>query len=313
MRVNQADASQASCPSPKGRGVRGEGLGASQSGPVLLGLTGYPLGHSLSPRLHNAALQVQGLPGKYRLFAVPPTAGEPTGLLDLLAEMRAGRILGLNVTIPHKQTMIPLLDQLTTAAAAIGAVNTVFCDGQRLLGDNTDAPGFWSDLQASLPLPDMPGQQALVLGAGGAARAVCYALLQHGWQVTLAARRPEQARALGQAFQPLFGEAALAVCPFSQLSQVQAVALLVNATPLGMYPQPDNSPWPADLPLPAGAAVYDLVYNPRQTRLVRQAQAAGLSAAGGLGMLVEQAALAWERWFGQQAPRQAMWSSIQDV
>lgn len=273
---------------------------------LILGLTGYPLTHSLSPRLHNAALAALGISGVYQLFPLPDGENPLAGLTGLLARLRTRQLQGLNVTIPYKQAVIPLLDDLTAAAKAVQAVNTIYLRGDRLVGDNTDAAGFWCDLRTSLPLVEQAGQQALVLGAGGSARAVCYALLKQGWQVTLAARRLEQTQALAAWFRPFFGRKAIRGCHFFQVEQIQAAALLVNTTPVGMFPNSDCSPWPDGLALPAGAAVYDLVYNPRQTLLVQQAAAAGLAAVSGLGMLVEQAALALECWLARPAPRDVM-------
>jgi shikimate dehydrogenase len=290
-----------------------------------LGLTGFPLEHSLSPRLHAAALRACSLDGDYTLFPVAP--GDRQGLSALLDRLRAGSpraggLDGLNVTIPHKQAVLPLLDELTSAAQAVGAVNTIYREGGRLAGDNTDAPGFRSDLSRFLegfeenaPSSGSPGEpSALVLGAGGAARAVVYALLSDGWSITLAARRLSQAHKL-----------ALDLSSHSHSRQIHCAdlgslfsaldfplfSLIVNTTPVGMSPQVDASPWPDGLPFPPRAALYDLVYNPPQTCLVRQARAAGLRATGGLGMLVEQAALAFERWTGKRAPREAMVEAVE--
>ncbi|MFQ5615536.1 MAG: shikimate dehydrogenase [Anaerolineales bacterium] len=284
-----------------------------------LGLTGHPLFHSLSPTLHNTALRALGLEGEYRLYPVPPLPKGAETLAGLLARARRGEIHGLNVTIPHKQNAIPLLDDLTPATRAIGAANTIFRQGDRILGDNTDAPGFLADLKHFLanntqyPIPNT--QSALILGAGGSARAVAYALLTHGWHITLAARRPEQAQALSE---QLLVNSSQSPVTHRSIRAVQLpitnyqlpVNLIVNTTPLGMSPHTAGSPWPGDLPFPPNAAVYDLVYNPRETTLVRRARAAGLPAVTGLGMLIEQAALAFERWTGRPAPRAAMWQAV---
>ena len=164
-----------------------------------LGLIGYPLGHSLSPKIHAAALKACGLRGDYSLFPIHPD--DKQGLKDLLNRVRSGEITGLNVTIPHKQNVIPLLDELTPTAQAIGAVNTIYRHGEKLIGENTDAAGFLSDLKKNIGNWKLGiGKLALVLGAGGAARAVIYALLHDGWQVTLAARRIEQAGQLANSF-----------------------------------------------------------------------------------------------------------------
>jgi shikimate dehydrogenase len=142
---------------------------------IRLGLIGYPLGHSLSPKIHAAALKASGLQGDYSLF--PIHLDDKQGLKDLLARVRAGEIQGLNVTIPHKQNVIEFIDELTPTAKAIGAVNTVYMRGDKLIGDNTDALGFLSDLKRVIGNRESGiGKSAIVLGAGGSARAVVYAL-----------------------------------------------------------------------------------------------------------------------------------------
>jgi shikimate dehydrogenase len=278
-----------------------------------LGLIGYPLGHSLSPKLHTAALQACNLAGNYSLF--PVSMDDPAGLSDLLQRVRADEIAGLNVTIPYKQTVIPFLDELTPTARSIGAVNTIFLRENKLIGDNTDAAGFLADLNASL-LKDASiidnrqstignRKSALVLGAGGSARAVVYALHQAGWNVTVAARRLEQSNELARQF------GGIKLQEYNdQTFQHSDAQLIVNTTPVGMSPATNDSPWPLGLPFPKGASVYDLIYNPQETLLVKQARAAGLQAANGLGMLVEQAALAFELWTGRSVPRAIMFEAV---
>lgn len=283
-----------------------------------LGLIGWPLEHSLSPQLHQAGLDALDLEGEYRLYEIPMFPEGEEALSALLENVRKGQIHGLNVTIPHKQNVIPLLDELTPAAESIGAVNTIFACGDRLIGDNTDAPGFWKDASQRLNVHTFERSNALILGAGGSARAVAYALLRQGWSLTIAARRPEQAQGLCDQFSALGGQIStekLNDYPFSSPNSplpTTHYTLLVNCTPVGMHPHVDASPWPVALPFPPDVAVYDLVYNPRETRLVRDAHAAGLPAVAGLGMLVEQAALSLERWVGQEVPREAMWVAVTD-
>lgn len=275
-----------------------------------LGLIGYPLGHSLSPKIHSAALKACGLQGDYLLFPIDPD--DMQGLKELLARLRSKEILGLNVTIPHKQNVIPLLDDLTPSARSIGAVNTVYIKNGKLIGHNTDAPGFWGDLQHSFPALQSPGM-ALVLGAGGAARAIVSALLSKGWQVTLAVRPADvgQAEGLISSFNQdglkRYGLMTVEGLP-PLLSEIR---LIVNATPLGMSPEIETCPWPEDLPLPAGVALYDCVYNPRETLLVKRARNAGLPAETGLGMLIEQAALAFEIWTGKNPPRDVLRNAVE--
>ncbi len=274
-----------------------------------LGLLGYPLGHSLSPRLHQAALRALGQQGEYRLYEVPPA--DEAALRRLLHALRQGSLQGLNVTLPHKERVAALTDALTPTAQAIGAVNTLYAREGQVWGDNTDAPGFWADLQAQLPQVAAHPGVALVLGAGGAARAVGYALLTHGWRVRVAARRLSQAQALCEHLSAATGRSACTALAWAPPDAwlCEAPALVVNATPLGMAPHAQTSPWPASLPWPPNAALYDLVYNPHPTALVRQVRAAGLPATDGLGMLIEQAALAFERWTGLRPPREALWQA----
>lgn len=284
-----------------------------------LGLTGYPLHHSLSPRMHAAALRDCGLQGNYQLFPVEDAAD----LHELLNRLRQGSLQGFNVTIPHKGSILSLLDVLTSTARAIGAANTIFCRDGQLVGDNTDTAGFLADLD-SLGWSQRVDQSqvALVLGSGGAARAVAYALTRSGWQVTIAARRREQAQALLETVQSSEGDG-VSTGEIKQLTAIRlgeaslssldpAPGLIINTTPLGMFPHLNASPWPQDLVFPVGAAVYDLVYNPAETALLRAARAGGLCVTNGLGMLVEQAALSFEIWTGMDAPREVMRQAVQE-
>lgn len=279
---------------------------------IRLGLTGYPLGHSLSPRLHQAALASFGLEGEYRLYPVEPE--DRQGLESLAHRVRDGTLDGLNVTIPHKQNIIPFVDDLTPEARAIGAVNTLYRRDGALIGHNTDAPGFLADLKRfRQEAADRP-RHALVIGSGGGARAVIYALLQDGWDVTIAAALMEQATALVAAFRPLTGGHTLRVVPNTATAVsplLAGVTLIVNASPVGMSPHVDESPWPTGVPFPPEAAVYDLVYNPRETLFVRQAHSAGLPATTGLGMLIEQAARSFACWTGRLPAREILWQAVE--
>lgn len=270
-----------------------------------LGLMGYPLGHSLSPKIHAAALKACKLEGEYSLYPIAPN--DLYGLKQLLNQLRSGELRGLNVTIPHKQNVIEYLDELTPTARAIGAVNTIYVRDGMLLGENTDAPGFLADLKHFLHLsPLILHPSAVVLGAGGSARAVVHALLRDGWQVTVAARQLEQARQLALSFPG----GAIRTTQFNDF-RLATFDLLVNTTPLGMTPNIDSSPLPEQFSFPPRSAVYDLVYNPRETKLVRAARAQGLNAANGLGMLIEQAALAFEIWTGQSPLRDVLRRSVE--
>lgn len=271
---------------------------------IRLGLIGYPVSHSLSPRIQTAALAACGLEGDYSLFPIAPD--DMQALQDVLGHVRLGELTGLNVTIPHKQNVIQFLDELTPTAEAIGAVNTIYMHDGRLIGDNTDAAGFLLDLKKLLTAETRSHRDlhALVLGAGGSARAVVYALANDGWDVTIAARRLEQAQQLAESFP----DQRLRITTFDV--QPSAFDLLVNTTPLGMTPNLEESPLPKTAHLSPHTIVYDLVYNPRQTKLVRDAREQGLSATTGLGMLIEQAALAFEIWTGQKSPRNILYASV---
>lgn len=281
---------------------------------IHLGLIGYPLGHSLSPKLHNAALHYCDLQGKYSLLPIEPD--DQQGLKDVLSCIRSHEITGLNVTIPHKQNVIQFLDELTPTANSIGAVNTIYLRNDTLIGDNTDAPGFLADLKIFLAKSHPPvweeasgvTRKALILGSGGSARAVVYALLMGGWDVAIAARRIEQAQQLVD----LFSKYQLQIADFTLTDiELSNITLIVNTTPVGMSPNTDQSPWPENCPFPPHAAIYDLVYNPYETKFVKEARAQGLSAITGQGMLIEQAALAFELWTGKQVSREIMLSAIE--
>ena len=271
-----------------------------------LGLIGHPLSHSKSPELHRGFLAECGLSGDYALYPIPPD--DMDTLKALLDRVRSGEIQGLNVTIPHKQNVIPFLDELSETAETIGAVNTIYAKDGKLFGENTDAEGFWRDLQNLLRpdrfspleaggvLTQKPVRSALVLGAGGSARAVTYALLQHGWDVTLASRRPEQAENLVTQYANKTSTIALNASAIHPL--LSTFHLIVNTTPVGMSSHLQGSPYPKNLPFPPNAAIYDLIYNPAKTQLMKDAENAGLKTRGGMGMLVGQARLSFEIWTG---------------
>jgi shikimate dehydrogenase len=283
-----------------------------------LALLGYPLAHSLSPAMHSAALAQVGLSDwRYEAMPVPPER-----LGEAIAALRGDEYAGANITVPHKESAILFLDGLTPVAQAIGAVNTILKEpgpsgssaaerafhkrengpgGEVLLGHNTDAAGLLADLHAQRV--SISNSRVLILGAGGAARAAVAACASAGARVRVVARRREQALRL-RSLAPQ-----LDLFEWSELGFIQAsddVALILNSTPIGMSPNENESPWPASVPLPPDAFVYDLIYNPAETQLVRQARERGLRAATGLGMLVEQGALAFELWTGQPAPRAGM-------
>jgi shikimate dehydrogenase len=266
-----------------------------------VGVIGWPLDHSVSPAMHNAAFAALGLAWHYHALPVPPEQ-----LAATIRQLVAAGYRGANVTIPHKEAVLPLMDELSAGAQGIGAVNTIVVqpDG-RLVGDNTDWLGFLHPLdQRGF---DLAGRRVLLLGAGGAARGVAYALGQRGvrevaiWNRT-AARASELAAHIGSTF------SGLTVTTRHDLRELVSAGttLVVNTTPAGMWPGDGESPWPDGLALPASALAYDLVYRPEQTRFLRQAEQAGCPTQGGLDMLVVQGALAFELWTGQWPPVDVM-------
>lgn len=276
----------------------------------LYGLLGWPVGHSLSPAMHAAAAADLGLNLAYLPLLVQPD--------DLPAAVRGLAALGFrgaNVTVPHKETIRPLLDALSAEARAIGAVNTLVLTPDGTVGHNTDWTGFGDDLAALGVSPD--GRDCLVLGAGGSARAVVYALRAGGGRVRVLARRPQQAAALAAAMdralpdpQPVMAGPLADVPAFAATT---AAPLIVNTTPLGLAPAVDGTPWPEGVPFPPGAFAYDLVYNPARTRFIAQAEAAGCRTANGLGMLVRQAAAAFALWTGHTPDLSVMRRAAEDA
>jgi shikimate dehydrogenase len=265
---------------------------------VVAGIIGWPVDRSLSPAIQNAAFAAAGLDWIYVAWPVRP--GEGAKAADA---MRALSIRGLNVTMPHKRDVIPGLDALSPEAERAGAVNTIVADGTRLIGLNTDGPGFVRFLERDAGV-DPAGRRTLVLGAGGAARAVAIAMSDAGAEVTIAARRKEQAdrvAALAKNGQSVgFDAAALE-------ATLDDVTLVVNATPIGR----DGEAMPLDPAwLEEQHVVVDLIYHPESTPLVRSARDRGLKAFNGTGMLVQQAALSFEAWTGVIAPIDAMRAAI---
>ncbi|MFN2279608.1 MAG: shikimate dehydrogenase [Candidatus Promineifilaceae bacterium] len=272
----------------------------------LTGLIGWPVSHSFSPAMHNAALAVLGLNWVYVPLPVPP---DRVG--DAVRGLPALGFQGVNVTVPHKQAVMPFLDEISPAAQAIGAVNTILVEQEsgRLLGFNTDWRGFLADLVAKEV--EVNGRHCLVLGAGGSARGIVYALFQAGGRVLLLARRPEQAYQLAADLGNGFVEE---IRPFAELESTAAqtkAPLIINTTPLGMSPHVNGSPWPDDVPVPAGSFVYDLVYNPPETRLMRQALDAGCHACNGLGMLLRQGAISFALWTGSDPDLSVMQEALE--
>jgi shikimate dehydrogenase len=253
------------------------------------GVCGWPVAHSRSPLIHSYWLARYHLEGVYERFAVPPL-----GFADFAASIGVGGLVGANVTVPHKEAAFAACDELTDSARATGAVNTLWREDGVLWGDNTDVAGFLASLDAEAPGWRDRVDSAVVLGAGGSARAIVHGLASRGVErVTIVNRTPARAAALAARFAP-----AARAATWDDLPQLLGEAgLLANATILGMAGQP-----PLDVnlaPLKADAVVADVVYVPLATPLVEAAWRRGCVAVGGLGMLLRQAAPGFARWFGK--------------
>ncbi len=253
----------------------------------IYGILGRPVTHSLSPAMHNAAFRALALNAVYVAFPV-------TDLSQAVAGLRGLDIRGVSVTIPFKEEIIPLLDELDPQAARIGAVNTIVNRGGRLVGYNTDWLGALRALKAKTGLK---GEHVLILGAGGAARAIAFGVLEEGGRVTLTDVDAPRAAALARDLQ-------VEAIPLDAVGQCPA-AILVNATPVGMKPQVDDIPIDPDL-LARYHLVMDIVYQPLETRLLREAKARGAAALDGLQMLIHQATAQFELWTGLKAPLEVM-------
>ncbi|MCX6046184.1 MAG: shikimate dehydrogenase [Chloroflexi bacterium] len=279
----------------------------------LVGLIGWPVSHSVSPPMHNAAFAALGLDWCYVPLPVPIEPADRIG--EAVRGLRALGLRGANVTVPHKQAVMPHLDWLTPAAQAIGAVNTIRVEPDGALsGDNTDAPGFVADLREHGV--DSSGKNVIVLGAGGSARAIVYGLAASGARKILIVNRTvDKAASLANQMQALFPNCAIAAQPLAQpLADVaEQTDLIINTTSLGMTPDVAGLPWEPDVKFSAHQAVYDLVYNPPQTRLLQKARVDGAQAIGGLGMLIWQGAIAFERWTGVAAPVDLMRRTVTEI
>jgi shikimate dehydrogenase len=248
---------------------------------------GWPVGHSRSPLIHNYWIKQHGLDAEYRREAVPTEQFK-----DFITHLAARGYVGANVTAPHKEAALAVSEP-DERALAVGAANTLWLDGSRLRSTNTDVEGFIGNLDATAPGWDRSLQSALVVGAGGAARAVVFGLLERGiGRILLVNRTAERAAAL----RTQLGDRVM-LARWSDLDGLMAEAgLLVNTTSLGMAGQP---PLTIELArLPAGAVVSDLVYAPLETALLAAARSRGLCAVDGLGMLLHQAGGGFQRWFG---------------
>jgi shikimate dehydrogenase len=272
---------------------------------TVYGVLGYPIAHSLSPAMHNAAFRALGMDASYVPFEVTPYA-----LAEAVRGIVALGVAGANVTVPHKNAVMGYLDELDDRARALGAVNTIVNDDDTLLGLNTDVEGFARSLEEAGV--EIGGTRSLVLGAGGAARAAVAALLDRGAEsVIVSARRLEEAERVAAELGSLGGSKLHA----SAIGEHwDGVTLLVQATSATMGSEAEEFaqwlPWRA---LDRSATVVDLVYAPRRTTVLEQAEARGLRTVEGAGMLIHQGALAFHRWTGREAPIEVMRRAVHEA
>ena len=262
----------------------------------VCGIIGDPIEHSMSPVMHNAAFEALGLDYAYLPFHV-----RQEELPGAVVGIRALNVVGLNVTIPHKVAVIPLLDKLDPLAEKVGAVNTIVKENGKLVGYNTDAPGFMQALRSKGI--DLEGKNILILGAGGASKGISFILAEAGASLVILNRTLTRAEELASQIAQYYHRKpeAMTLSEENLARGLDEVDVLVNTTSVGMVPDVNQTPVPARL-LNPNLVVCDIVYNPLETRLLREARAAGARTIDGLDMLVWQGALAFEKWTGQKAP-----------
>ncbi len=269
-------------------------------------LIGHPVAHSLSGAMQQAAFDELGVDARYELWD-----RAPIDLADAVSELRGDDFLGANVTIPHKERVVPMVDRLTEEASATGAVNTITGEGKRLVGHNTDVAGFKVALDKLVGRQKMP-KGAVVLGAGGGARAVVYGLIREGFQrVVVFNRHLHRAEGLVKHFGRTAAHMELRAMPWHESiieSEIAKTKVLVNATSIGLTA--DVSPVPAEV-LNGDLLVLDLIY--ARTRLLRDAQAVGATTVDGELMLLHQGAAAFTLWTGQPAPLELMQAKLAEA
>ncbi len=260
----------------------------------VYGLIGSPVSHSLGPLMHNTAFARTGWPGIYAAFEVHDIKKAAAGIRGL-------NIAGASVTIPHKETVLRHLDQVDEEARQAGAVNTILNDSGTLKGFNTDSYGA---VQALLQKIDIEGRNIIVIGAGGAARAVCTGLKKHGASIFISNRSEDRGKRLASE---------LGV-PFYPLDQIKKLPreILVNTTPSGMHPNTHETPVPEGF-LHKGMTVMDIIYNPLKTRLLMEAEEAGAAVIDGVQMFVLQGARQFELWTGLDAPLELMKKTVYEA
>ena len=276
---------------------------------VICGIIGDPIEHSMSPVMHNVAFKTLGLDYAYIPFKV-----KSLELRKAIEGIRGLNLRGINVTIPHKVAVMQFLDRIDPLAEKIGAANTIVNDGGILTGFNTDAIGFLQTLHERSIEP--AEKKVLLLGAGGAARAIGNILAAERVNLTILNRKQELSWAedLARRLVHFYGADVEAgeLTDENLKKAITDVDILVNATSLGMNPDNDQTPVPADF-LHANMTVFDIIYNPLPTRLLREAKAAGAGTIDGLEMLVQQGAVSFEKWTGTKAPVDVMRKSVESL
>ncbi len=270
---------------------------------LRLGIIGHPVAHSLSPAFQQAAFDACGIDARYERWDTPPAT-----LADRVRSLRAPDVLGANVTIPHKEAVLPLLDELDPFARLVGAVNVILIREGRLSGWNTDGPGFLRALRDSAAF-EPAGRRFLVVGAGGAARGIAFALAEAGAaEVAVWNRSPVRAEALVSDLRRAFPAASCEILP--ELTGLRGFDAVVNCTSVGMEGSGSEGQLPFDPnETELHCLIVDIVYKPEVTPLLRAAEAAGRRVLGGLPMLVYQGALAFELWTGKPAPLDVMFAA----
>ncbi|MCM3746478.1 shikimate dehydrogenase [Paenibacillus pasadenensis] len=277
---------------------------ALDSSTTVFGVIGDPIRQSKSPIMMNRAFRETGVNGVYAAFHVSPER-----LGDFWLGVRAMGIRGVNVTIPHKLDVMKHLDYVDDAARLIGAVNTVVNNGGMLTGYNTDGIGYVRSLKEEV-MPVLKGKRIAVIGAGGAARGILYALLgEEPELVTVLNRTEERAQELAEAFSGCGNVQALSSAGDAADAVIRSADLVVNTTSIGMYPYVDDMPLDVSLLRP-DAVASDLIYNPLETAWLARARELGCRTHGGLGMFIYQGAYAFEYWTGLPAPVQAMRETV---
>jgi shikimate dehydrogenase len=264
-------------------------------------LIGHPVAHSLSGAMQQAAFDAAGIPATYELWDRPPAE-----LADAIAQLRSDEFLGANVTIPHKEKAVSLMDRSTEEAHATGAVNTITREGKKLVGHNTDVAGCKAALEKLVGKQKMP-RHAVVLGSGGGARAVIHALITEGFQrIVVFNRHLHRAEGMVKFFGRSAAHMELRAMPWHESiieAELSKTKVLINATAVGLVG--DLSPIPGEV-IPPGLLVMDLIYNPARSRLLQDAEAAGCTIQNGEVMLLHQGAASYTLWTGQPAPLDLM-------